>query len=74
MPSERQVLPKNEDDGTHIDYLDEDPEIPTQKYCIVSFLSPEKTIKQKQEFMFERFMSGWIMNGKSRVLRSSWRS
>jgi len=59
MPSERQVLPKNEEDGTHIDYLDEDPEIPTQKYCIVSFLSPEKTIKQKEEFMFERFIE-WM--------------
>ena len=49
-------LPKNDDAGDRIDYLDEDPEIPTQKYCIVSFISPEKTIKQKEEFMFEKFI------------------
>jgi hypothetical protein len=39
--------------------LDEDPEIPTQKYCVVSFISPEKIIKQKQEFMFEKFVA-WM--------------
>jgi hypothetical protein len=50
------TLPKHEDDGSVVDYLDEDPEVPTQKYCIVSFLSPEKIVKQKQEFMFEEFV------------------
>ena len=59
MPRELQTLPKTEDDGSRIDYLDEDPEIPTQKYCIISFLSPEKVIKQKNEFMFERFVE-WM--------------
>jgi hypothetical protein len=49
-------LPKHEENGSLVDYLDEDPEIPTQKYCIVSFLSPEKIVKQKQEFMFEEFV------------------
>lgn len=57
MPSE--TLPKKEDDGTVIDYLEEDPEIPTQRYCIVSFISPEKVIKQKTEFMNEKFV-GWL--------------
>jgi hypothetical protein len=52
----RTELPKTED-GQVIDYLDEDPEVPTQKYCIVSFVSPEKIIKQKNEFMFEKFIS-----------------
>ena len=56
MSKEMSSLPKNDDAGDRIDYLDEDPEIPTQKYCIVSFISPEKTIKQKQEFMFEKFI------------------
>jgi len=59
MPRELQTLPKTEDDGVHVDYLDEDPEIPTQKYCIISFLSPEKVIKQKNEFMFEKFVE-WM--------------
>lgn len=57
MPKE--TLPKVEDDGTTIDYLEEDPEIPTQRYCILSFLSPEKIIKQKAEFMNEKFVE-WL--------------
>ena len=59
MPHDPYTLPKREDDGTLVDFLDEDPEIPTQKYCIISFLSPEKVIKQKNEFMFERFVE-WM--------------
>ena len=54
----RTELPKMDESGP-IDYLDEDPEIPTQKYCVVSFISPEKVIKQKQEFMFEKFVA-WM--------------
>jgi DNA repair exonuclease SbcCD ATPase subunit len=51
------ILPTRDADTNEVvDYLDEDPEIPTQKYCIVSFISPEKIIKQKQEFMFEKFV------------------
>ena len=55
----RETLPKVDDDGAVIDYLEEDPEIPTQRYCIISFLSPEKIIKQKQEFMNEKFVE-WL--------------
>jgi len=55
----REVLPVEEDDGTLIDYLEEDAEIPTQRYSIVSFLSPEKVIKQKAEFMNEEFVK-WL--------------
>ena len=51
-------LPKADENGP-IDYLDEDPEIPTQKYCVVSFISPEKVIKQKQEIFFEKFVA-WM--------------
>jgi hypothetical protein len=72
MPSTPQTLPKKEDDGTNIDYLDEDPEIPTQKYCIISFLSPEKVIKQKNEFMFERFIEwmdyDWKIKGMEKFM------
>jgi len=55
----RETLPIKEDDGTTIDYLEEDPEIPTQRYGIVSFISPEKVIKQKAEFMNEKFVE-WL--------------
>lgn len=52
----RTTLPKYEDDGKAVDYLDEDPEIPTQKYCIVSFLSPEKILQKKEHFFFQEFL------------------
>ena len=55
----RETLPKTEDNGEVIDYLEEDPEIPTQRYCIISFISPEKVIKQKNEFMNEKFIE-WL--------------
>ena len=53
--SRRETLPKVED-GVTVDYLDEDPEIPTQRYVIVSFLSPEKVMQDKNRFMFGEFM------------------
>jgi len=54
----REILAK-EEDGKFIDYLEEDSEIPTQRYAIISFISPEKVIKQKQEFYYERFLT-WL--------------
>ena len=55
----RETLPKLEDDGTPIDYLEEDPEVPTQRYCIISFISPEKVIEQKSEFFNKKFVE-WL--------------
>jgi hypothetical protein len=55
MSSKKVTLP-TEEDGRPVDYLEEDPEIPNQKYCIVSFLSPEKILKQKEQFFFEQFV------------------
>jgi len=52
-------LPITEDDGSRIDYLDEDAEIPNQRYCIISFLSPEKVIQDKKEFYFREFIT-WM--------------
>ena len=45
--------------GTVVDYLEEDPEIPTQRYVAISFLSPEKVLKQKSEFYNEKFIE-WL--------------
>jgi len=55
----RESLPKYDEDSKVIDYLEEDPEIPTQRYCIMSFISPEKVIKRKQDFYNERFIQ-WL--------------
>jgi hypothetical protein len=70
MPST--ALPKYEDNGSTIDYLDEDPEIPTQKYCIVSFISPEKVIEDKNRFFFSEFVKfmdyDWKVKGLEHLM------
>lgn len=57
--SRREVLDKHDESGQVVDFLDEDPEIPTQRYAVISFLSPEKVIKQKAEFYNEQFIQ-WL--------------
>jgi hypothetical protein len=71
MP-QRETLPKYEADNTPVDYLDEDPEVPTQKYCIVSFLSPEKVIEDKNRFFFGEFIKfvdyDWKVKGLEHLM------
>ena len=38
------------------DYLDEDKPIRGQNYCLVSFLSPENILKEKEVYYFSRFI------------------
>jgi hypothetical protein len=54
-----ETLDAKDEEGNTIDFLEEDPEVPTQRYCIVSFISPEKVLKQKAEFMNEKFIK-WL--------------
>ena len=42
-----------------IDLLDEDRPISNQKFVCISFLSPEKIIKQRDIFNFEHFVKQW---------------
>lgn len=66
--SRRETLPKREDDGSVVDYLDEDPEIPNQRYAIISFLSPERILKSKDQFYFERFIQWQSLDWKIKGL------
>ena len=43
----------------HVDLLDEDKPLAGQKYVCLSFVSPEKIIKQRETFMFEKFVQQW---------------
>ncbi len=54
--SKKVELPKKDESGAEIDYLEEDPELPNQRYVVVSFLSPEKILEDKQQFFFSKFM------------------
>lgn len=57
------VTMKNNDDGSenkeYIDLLDEDKPLSGQKFACLSFISPEKILKDKNIFFFEEFLKGW---------------
>jgi hypothetical protein len=46
----------------YVDLLEEDKPIAGQKFVCVSFISPEKIVKQKEQFMFEQFLKKWEFN------------
>ena len=46
----------------YVDLLEEDKPIAGQKFVCVSFVSPEKIIKQKEIFFFEEFLKRWDFN------------
>ncbi len=41
----------------HTDYLDEDADLRGQKYVCISFVSPEDVIKNKEAFMFSKYLA-----------------
>lgn len=49
-------------DPKYVDILDEDKPLSGQKYVCVSFLSPEKILKNKEMFMFNEFVKEWDLN------------
>lgn len=61
--SNRQLESRFNADGSendkYVDLLDEDKPIAAQKFSCVSFISPEKILKQKELFMFEHFVKSW---------------
>lgn len=52
----------------HEDFLNEDPEIPGQKFCLLSFLSPEKVLASKDVFFFDKFLQQYEFNLRVRNL------
>ena len=59
---ERKALPNGKPNPKYIDHLDEDKKIRDQDFACLSFISPEKIIKQKNEFLFEEFVRQWDFN------------
>ena len=57
---------KNNLDGSenpkYIDLLDEDNSIAGQKFACISFISPDKIIRQKEMFFFEEFLKQFDLN------------
>jgi hypothetical protein len=62
--------PKNNPDGTpnvkYVDLLSVDPPMAEQNYMCVSFVSPDKIIKQKNAFLFERFVKNFELDKSSK--------
>jgi hypothetical protein len=56
---ERKVLDDGKPNPKYIDLCDEDPAISGQKFACISFVSPEKILKQRELFIFEKFISEW---------------
>ena len=52
------------------DFLTEDPEISSQKIVLLSFLSPEKILAQKDVFMFGKFLDDYAVQWKTTKLEA----
>lgn len=54
---------KNLTDGSknpkYIDMLDEDKPIANQKFACISFVSPEKILKDREHYLFQEFLKTW---------------
>jgi hypothetical protein len=56
---ERKTLNDGSVNTKYVDLCDEDQPIAGQKYACLSFVSPEKIIKQRELFLFEKFVEQW---------------
>jgi hypothetical protein len=52
------------------DFLEEDAPVPGQKFCLLSFLSPEKVLANKSVFMFDKFLQGYEFNSRTKNLEA----
>jgi len=58
----RKTTETGESNPHYVDLLDEDKPLAGQKFCCVSFASPDKILLRKNEFMFREFLKQWDMN------------
>ena len=52
------------------DFLEEDNEISGQKFCLLSFLSPEKVLKDKNLYLFEKFLQSYEFRSRTKNLEA----
>ena len=52
------------------DFLTEDPEISSQKVVLISFLSPEKILANKDVFLFQNFLKDYELQWKTSKLEA----
>ena len=56
---ERKLTKNGKKNKKYVDLLEEDKPIAGQKFVCVSFVSPEKILKQKEIFYFQEFLKKW---------------
>ena len=56
---ERKTMPDGKENTKYVDVLDEDASIAGQKFSCMSFLSPEKILDKREQFLFDRFVEQW---------------
>jgi hypothetical protein len=59
---EKKTTENGEINPKYVDLLYEDKPISTQKFVCLSFVSPEKILKQKEIYYFEQFLKRWEFN------------
>jgi hypothetical protein len=52
------------------DFLDEDREIPSQRFVLLSFISPENVLDKKEHFFFDRFLKNYEVEWKTKNLEN----
>jgi len=60
--SEKKNNKNSKTNSKYVDLLEEDKPIANQKFVCVSFVSPEKILKQKEIFFFQEFLKKWEFN------------
>ena len=55
----RKTLPNGQKNPKYVDVNDEDPPIAGQKFACMSFISPDKILKKREEFLFNQFVKQW---------------
>jgi hypothetical protein len=56
---QKKTLADGQKNPKYIDLCDEDSVIASQKFVCLSFVSPEKVLKQREQFIFEKFVQQW---------------
>jgi hypothetical protein len=56
---EKKLTKKGKVNSKYVDLLEEDKPIAGQKFVCISFVSPEKIVKQKEFFFFQEFLKKW---------------
>jgi len=56
---ERKALPNGSENPKYVDVLEEDDAVAGQRFACLSFLSPDKILKQREMFLFDEFVQQW---------------